>query len=91
LVFAQKDFVQQPDMDGRRLGTVTARKDGDVASGVPEFAREFFHDRRLARAAHGEVSNRDDLDAERFVAKDADVVKPAAQLDGDLENFRAAE
>jgi hypothetical protein len=53
----------------RGFGTVAAREDGDVAPGVAQFARKFFHDRRLARAADGEVADGDDLDAERFVAK----------------------
>ncbi len=91
LVFAQQDFVQQPTVERRRFGTVAAREDGDVAAGVAQFAREFFHDRRFAGAADGEVADGDDLHAERLVAQDADVVKPAAHLDGDLEQFRTAE
>ena len=71
----------------RRLGTVAARKNGHVAPGIAQFAREFFHDRRFARAADGQVADGDDLDAERLVAQDADVVKPAADFDDDLENF----
>src|ERR1700733_6141544 len=78
-------------MDGRRLGTVTARENRDFAPGVAEFAGEFFDDRRFARTPDGEVADRDDLDAKSFVAQKTEVVKPAAQLDGDHENFRAAE
>ena len=47
--------------------------------GVAQFAREFFDDGRLARAADGQVADGDDLHAERGVAQDADVVEPAAQ------------
>ena len=54
-------------------------------------AGEFLHDRRLAGAADGQISNRNDLDAERLVAEDAPVVKPAANLDGDREKLGTAE
>ena len=50
---------------------------------VAQFAREFFHDRRLAGAADGEIADGDDLHAERGVAQDADVVKKAAGLDAE--------
>ncbi|MEI9864974.1 MAG: hypothetical protein WDN00_10545 [Limisphaerales bacterium] len=70
-------------MQRQRFGTVTAREDGHGATGVAQLTCELFHNRRLARAADGQVADGNDLDAERFVAEDADVVKPAAQLDRD--------
>ena len=75
LVFAQQNFIEQPLVQRRGFGTVAARKDGHVAPGVAQFAREFFHDRRFARAADGEVADGDDLHAQRLVAEDADVDK----------------
>ena len=30
-------------MQRRRLGAITAREDGHIASGIAEFARKFFH------------------------------------------------
>ena len=87
LVVAQHDFIQYLAVKRRGFGTVAAGEDGHRAAGIAQFTREFFHDRGLARAADGEVADGDDLDAKRFVTKDADIVKPAANFDGDLENF----
>ena len=91
LVLAQQDFVEQPLVKRLGLGTITARKNGDIAAGVAQFAGEFFHDRGFARAADGQVADGDDLHPQGLVAQDAHVVKPAADFDGDLEQFRAAE
>ena len=81
LVIAQQNFIEDPVVQRLRFGTVAAREDGDVAPGVAQFPREFFHDRRFARAADGQIADGDDLDAQRFVAEDADIVKPAADFD----------
>ena len=54
---------------------------------VLQFAREFFHHRRLARAAESEIADGDDLDAEGRIAEDADIVKAAVNLEGALKTF----
>ena len=77
-------------MDRRGFGAVSARENGDIAALVPELAREFFHDRRFARAADGEIANGDDLDAERGITQDPKFVKELAGHDGDVEDFLAA-
>jgi hypothetical protein len=75
-------------VDSRRwLRSITARKNGYVASSIPKFAREFFYHRRLARAADCKVADGDDLNAERGVAQDTEVVEEAAEFNRDSEQF----
>ena len=83
-VVAEKELVQQPFVERRRLGAVAAGEDGHVAALVAQFAGEFFDHGGFAGAADGEVADGDDLHAERRVAQDADVVEKAADLDGGL-------
>jgi len=59
------------------------------APAVVQGTRKFFHDRRLARAAHGEVAHHDDEAAQRLVAQDAVAVEPQAQLHNPAEQVRA--
>ena len=70
-VLAEEKFVDQALGQGRGFRAIAAREDRHGAALVAQFAGEFFHDRRLAGAAHGEVANGDDLHAERRVAEDA--------------------
>ena len=84
-------MFRELDVQRRGFGTVAAREDGHLAPGVLKFAREFFHDGRLAGAAEGEVADGDDLNAQRFVAEDADVDQPAVDFDADLVKLGTAE
>ena len=90
-VLTEKQFVDQAFRQRGRFRTVTTRQNGHGAALVPQFARELLHDRRLAGAADREISDGDDLDAQGGIAEDADVVKEAARLDGDLKNFGQCE
>src|ERR1017187_7531006 len=89
-VGAEKEFIQQPLVEGWRLGTVTAGKDGDVAALITQFTGELLHYRRLAGATPREITHGDDLHAEGRVPQNADVVKKAAGLDSHLVAFGAA-
>src|SRR5262245_28844664 len=75
-------------MKGPRLRTIATRQDGHRPPLVLERAGELLDDRRLAGAAHRQVSDGNDLHSERRVAQDADVVKKPAELDENFENLR---
>ena len=53
----------------RQLGQFRSAHRGEQF--VAQFAGEFFHDRRFARAADGQVADADDLAAERMRADEA--------------------
>ena len=81
-------LLMKPLRERRRLRAIAAREDRHGAALVLQFAREFFHDRRLARAADGQVADRDHLHAERGVAQDAHVVEKPPHLHRHCKNFR---
>src|SRR5690348_11179381 len=88
---AQEEFVEQRFIKWRGLGAIAATEDGDVPAGIAKLTRKLFHHRRFPGSADRQISDSDDLDAERFITQQPDVVKPPANFDKDLENFRAAE
>ena len=78
----------QPAKERRLLALVSAAQNRDAPAVILQSAREFFHDRRFAGAADRQIADGDDLYPQGGVAENADVVKEAAGLDEDLENFR---
>src|SRR5579859_6334995 len=74
-------------MDRDGLGTVAARKNGDVATLVPELAGELLDDGGLAGAADREIADGDDLHAKGGVSQDAHVIKKPAAHHGELKNL----
>ena len=86
-VFPEKKLIDQAFAETAAVWSDSRGREWPQCGLVLEFAGEFFHDGRFAGAADGEVADGDDLDAQRGVAEDADVVEKAAGFDGDLENF----
>ena len=55
---------------------------------IAEGAREFFHNRRLTRAANGQVANADNQTTKRAFAQNSFPVKVETQLDETVVNER---
>ena len=73
-------LLSEPLREGLGPGAVAAGKDGDGAALLLQFAREFFHDGRLAGAADGQIADGDDLDAEGGIAQNADLDRESGGL-----------
>jgi hypothetical protein len=58
---------------------------------ILQLPRKLLHHRGLARAAHREVADGDDLNAQRGIAQQPHVIKETPQLDHHQEGLRDEE
>lgn len=65
---------------------VSAGKNGHTAAPVTERTRQQFDDRRLSRAAHGDIADGDHTGAEMMLGFPAAAVSPEPQLDEPAED-----
>jgi hypothetical protein len=70
----------EPAKERRLLALVASAEDRDAPAVILQGARELFHDRRLARAADGEIADRDDEAGRMMLAEKAMPEEPEPRL-----------
>ena len=77
-------------MEGPALGPVPAGQNRDIPALIAKLAGKFFHDRGLAGAANGQITDGNDLHPKRGITQNAIFVKEPPNFDCDPENIRTS-
>lgn len=82
---AEKEGIKNALEERFGFGAVAAREDGDFAVLVCQFACELLDNGGFAGAAHSQVANGDNLDAQGGVSQDTDFIEELSDFNDSLE------